>query len=370
MRPESPLWYLEPHTVGKHKVLRYYLDAWLPILSSRNDRILFIDAFAGPGEYAKGEPGSPVIALQAFDEHPRKSQMVGEIKYLFIEKDPRHSAHLEKVLANLPIRLPSNCGYEVITGTFDATLTDVLNSLDEQQSRLAPAFVMIDPFGVSETPMNVIARILANSKSEVYVTFMYEAIQRFKAHPHFQQPLDSLYGCSEWLDGLNISDTKEEKDFFFDLYRRQLKRNGAQYVVHFELYEGNRLVYAIFFGTNDLTGCDKMKRAIWKVAPFGDFKFRSIHLNQFTLGPEMTDFTPLKLALQERFAGHDWQKIEDIVNFVKSDATDFHSGQLKRKTLMPMENNGEIEVCFNGKRRPGDFPDGTEIRFLGQRMSL
>jgi hypothetical protein len=39
--------------------VRAYLDAWLPILSSVNSRILFIDGFAGPGEYAGSEEGSP-----------------------------------------------------------------------------------------------------------------------------------------------------------------------------------------------------------------------------------------------------------------------------------------------------------------------
>ena len=62
MPPRSTLWALENHTRGKHLVLKNYLDAWLPIMRKHNGRVLFIDAFAGPGEYAEGEPGSPVIA--------------------------------------------------------------------------------------------------------------------------------------------------------------------------------------------------------------------------------------------------------------------------------------------------------------------
>ena len=54
---KEKLWPLEPHTTGKHLVLRAYLNAWLPILSSGNSRVLFIDGFAGPGEYAGGEEG-------------------------------------------------------------------------------------------------------------------------------------------------------------------------------------------------------------------------------------------------------------------------------------------------------------------------
>ncbi len=132
-------------------------------------------------------------------------------------------------------------------------------------------------------------------------------------------------------------------------------------MVRFELYEGEQLVYAIFFGTKSLEGCDKMKQAIWKVAPFGDFKFRGSQLGQLTLGPNFVDFSLLENALQEQFREKGWQKIEDVIDFVKSDATDFHSSHLKVKTLKPMEKNGKIEV----ERPPGrrGFVPGSRILF-------
>jgi len=32
--PREPIWPLEPHTKAKHELLRHYLGAWFPILSS------------------------------------------------------------------------------------------------------------------------------------------------------------------------------------------------------------------------------------------------------------------------------------------------------------------------------------------------
>ena len=63
--PKDTIWPIEPHTCAKHQILRKYLDAWLPILGTYNKRIVYIDGFAGPGEYKGGEPGSPIIALEA-----------------------------------------------------------------------------------------------------------------------------------------------------------------------------------------------------------------------------------------------------------------------------------------------------------------
>ena len=63
MPPRTTVWPHDEQTRGKHLVLRSYLDGWFPVLGSWNKRLLFIDGFAGPGEYDQGEPGSPVIGL-------------------------------------------------------------------------------------------------------------------------------------------------------------------------------------------------------------------------------------------------------------------------------------------------------------------
>lgn len=364
MPPRTTTWDLEPHTRGKHLVLERYMQAWLPIMTRWNGRVLFIDAFAGPGEYSGGEPGSPVIALGALIDHRARDQIRSQVNYLFIEKDVSRSSHLEGVLANLKVQLPPRCNFSVINSTFDETLTGVLNDIEVQRARLAPAFVMIDPFGVSETPMNVISRILDNPKSEVYISFMYESINRFKGHPNFEKHLDQLFGCAEWRQGLDLDDGDEGKAFLYDLYAGQLKKSGAQYVVHFELYQGQRLIYAIFFGTKNLDGCDKMKQAIWSVDPLGEFRFRGKQIGQLTLGDAVVDFSPLQKDLQDRFKSRGWQKIETVTNFVKSDATPFHSGHLKVKTLKPLEADGKIEVKPGTRKRAGTYPNGTELRFL------
>ena len=364
MPPRTTTWALNEHTEGKHRVLKNYMQAWLPIMTSFNGRILFIDAFAGPGKYSGGEDGSPLIALRALTEHVALDRMKSEIVYLFIEKDSDRAQHLENTLEQFKSSIPVNCTYEVINSTFDDTLTEVLDSVEEQNTQLAPSFVMIDPFGVSGTPMSIISRILDNPRSEIYVSFMYREINRFKDHPNFESHLDKLFGCSEWSKGIDIFDNNERKDFLFDLYKRQLRNNGAEYVLHFELYEGNQLVYAIFFGTQSLEGCDKMKQAIWKVAPFGDYRFRGGKNLQLTLGEGIVDFSFLKEALNAEFGDSGWINIEEVVNFVKSDRVDFHSGQLKTKTLKPMENEKKVEVKIGTRKKKGTFPAGTILRFL------
>ncbi len=363
MPPRTTLWKLDPHTIGKHQVLRFYLDAWLPIMTKWNGRVLIIDAFAGPGMYEKGEEGSPVIAIRALVEH--RAQIVNEVRYIFIEKHTARYEHLMEVLKDWDDSLPAKCSYQASNSQFDETLSDTLDLLEQQRQRLAPAFVMIDPFGVSDTPMDIINRILSNPKSEVYISFMYEAINRHIGHESFEAHLDSLFGCSEWRPAKDMDDSPERKHFLFDLYAKQLKANGARNVLHFELYEEGRLVYAIFFGTKSLEGCDKMKQAIWKVAPTGDFRFRSSRIDQPILGEEMIDWSLLQSAIRDQFRGKGWQPIKAVEDFVKSDAVSFHSTQLRKHALVPMENEGLLEVQEGTRSRPSTFPAGRAVvRFL------
>src|SRR5262245_21700943 len=101
-------WHAEPHTLAKHAILQRYLEAWFPILTQQASNlsqqhasvpereILFIDGFAGPGEYVNGYDGSPLIALKAALEHPISFPI--PVRMLFIEERDDRFRYLQGVL--------------------------------------------------------------------------------------------------------------------------------------------------------------------------------------------------------------------------------------------------------------------------------
>ena len=272
-----------------------------------------------------GEHGSPIIALKSLAEHSANKRMRGQINFVFIEKELDRKNYLDRAIRPFVDRLPEYCSVRVFHSTFVARVTKILDWFDSRQEKLPPSFVMIDPFGVSDIPMSVIGRIMANPSTEVYISFMYHAINRFRSQPYFERHLDDLFGCPDWRGGLEIPEGTGRKNFFYALYEERLRRAGANFVLFFELYRNERLIYTIFFATQRLEGCDVMKKAMWKTAPFGDFKFMSGTANQLTLGIEPTDFTLLRRALHTEFGQKEWVAIEDVVKFVMSDKTGFHT---------------------------------------------
>jgi len=356
MAPKKTIWPIDPHTKGKHEVLRHYLAAWFPILGSFAGRVAFVDGFAGPGEYEGGEPGSPLIAFDAFRKHA--ANLKGEAVFLFIEEKPDRAQHLRRLVESQP--KPNNCKIEVATADFEEKMTAVLDEIPAG-SKLAPAFLMLDPFGVSGIPMSLIHRILKSGKAELYISFMYEFIDRFKSTPEFQKVLTDLYGTEDWRKGLALEgDTK--RDFFLDLYTDQLRKSGAKHVLRFDLYRRGHLIYSLFFTTKSWKGADVMKRAIWKVDPFGGFAFHGTQYGQKALGLN-PDYTALRQALLKQFKGKGWVTIEEVEEFVGSDQTDFHIGQLKRPVLVPLEKDGLLEADAKSRKRPRTYPPRTRLRF-------
>lgn len=360
---EPVLWELGEHSPGKHLVLGRYLNAWLPILGMTQGRIVFVDGFCGPGQYRGGESGSPIIALRALKNHAAKSRIAAEVIFYFIDSDARRVNHLRELVDKEWADRPENVQVHYEVGQFDHTMTSVLDSVEVAGKRLAPTLVMADPFGISDTPMEVFRRILRNEKCELYISFMWEHINRFKGTEEFEPHLDRMFGTPRWREGIEIADTTQRAEFLFGLYKQQLKDAGARHVVRFDLYDGNRLKYAIFFATKHPKACDRMKQAIWGVAPFGDFAFRGVRGGQLGLGLDTVNLDGLGRELQSKFSTGEFIAIEKLGEYCQSDETDFHSSHLKA-ALRELEKAGELEVDPATRKRSGTFPDGTKVRLV------
>jgi three-Cys-motif partner protein len=323
--------------------------------------VLYIDGFAGPGQYTSGEPGSPIIALDVAINH--SFPISAEVVFLFVEADDERAAHLEEVLAEKS--LPPNFKYRVFNSKFAEVIPEVLDYIEEQRRRLAPAFVFVDPFGYSHTPFEIIKRLLQNRRCEVLITFMYQFINRFVSDQTQWDHLDSLYGTSQWREVLTVEDAAERKAILHGVYQSQLEQGaGGKYVLPFEMEDpSGQTEYFLFFCTNSLTGFSKMKQAMWAVDPTGNFRYAyARNPNQMRLFDTDPDFLSLRTELSQAFAGQT-VKVEDVEEFVLLH-TQFLDTHYKRQVLIPMEKEGAIEVTASPRRNRYSYPPNTVIRFI------
>src|SRR6266540_6602882 len=128
---KDTLWPITRPTQAKHMILRTYLDAWLPILGagrSAHEHLVLIDGFAGPGRYSGGEPGSPLIMLSAYLEHP--TTLDATAHFFFIEDDHARCEHLRSEVARLT--LPTKVRVEIIEGSFVDEFPRLIDRLTAQ----------------------------------------------------------------------------------------------------------------------------------------------------------------------------------------------------------------------------------------------
>ena len=353
------IWHLDPHTAAKHAILRRYLQAWLPILGRHHGRIVYMDGFAGPGIYAEGQPGSPVIALNAAVQ--QQNSLPGEVIFLFIEENQKRLVSLQEQLA--PLTRPARFRVETYHGNCNKVLSDLLDGLNGDGGKLAPTFAFLDPFGFSHTPMTLVTRLMQHQRCEVMITFMFEEINRFLAHPDQPNNFDDLFGSNEWQSALLQPTPETRRSFLKQFYQQQLRSSaGIRYVLAFEMRNrANNLDYVLFFGTNSLEGLKKMKESMWKVNPVDGFTFSDAtdpdQVVAFTLEPDQAD---IGRRLRARFAGVT-VAVEEIELFILEE-TPYRESHYKA-VLRAMEGEGFSVVSAKQGRRRGTFPAETLICF-------
>ncbi len=359
--PKATLWPIDPHTKAKHEILRRYLEAWFPILNTHHQRIVYIDGFCGPGRYDGGEQGSPMIVLDAAVNHRR--QLQGELVFVFIDERQDRIQHLTGELGQRSI--PKHFKVHVECGKFDEQLEDTLNKLDTQKATLAPTFAFIDPFGFSGIPFKLIERLLKHRRCEALITFQADAMNRFLGHPEpdVVKHIVNTFGTDQVLQvpkshGDRITNLRT-------LYQSQL-RTLARFVRYFEMRDrNNRVQYYLFFASNNALGHLKMKEAMWKLDPEGEFRFSdATDPNQPVLF-EADTTTPLLKLLQGQFGGKGIVSAGVVRKYVEDDTP--YIQKHMTAALRVAEDSGTLKVepkkADGSKRRARTYPDLARMAF-------
>ncbi len=370
---DDTIWSLEPHTEMKHTILRKYLNAWIPILTSAGSDLIYIDGFAGPGEYKNKEPGSPFIALDSL-----KKQVVDikhKVHFIFIEKEKERCDHLQKILSQYQ-PTANAIVEEPICGLFDEAVSGVLDKIDSEIERLkketgkkyqrVPTFAFIDPFGYN-MPISIIKRIMSSPKSEVLITLVIPEMKRFCLNTGWEELLNNLYGTSDWKKITEIQDPDDKTNFLRDLYINQLRNYcNINHILYFKMInKNNQIAYFLIFGSNHWRGIEVMKNAMWTVDPTGNYTFSDLsHPGQSTL----MDFAGFDYSLIQnelRKLSGKTLTILDIKEYITVN-TPYPTNKLKTEVLKPMELRGEL-IPRSPRKNPNlkSYPnDDFKVEFL------
>lgn len=280
MTKPKTVWKAEPHTLAKHEILDQYLRAWIPILSAQvargksdANRIRFIDAFAGPGVYAKGEPGSPIRAIQV--ALSRSRELPTPIEFVFIELDKDRHQSLESELSKLHIDTsgsPAIDKVRVVCGDCNEELPKILAEMPAQQ--FCPSLFFLDQFGYADVSMDLVKTLMSRQSHEVFSYLNWNNLTRFITDEGKVASLSLAFGSDVWKQCRDLSSDKRHVRFL-ELYQAALHQNAkVKYVRSFAMHgKDNKLLNWLFFCTNHLRGLEVMKGAMAKVDGTGMYAF-------------------------------------------------------------------------------------------------
>lgn len=379
-----------PHTAAKHRILRRYLQAWLPIMSQQVSRgksgepaLLLIDGFAGPGRYEHGEQGSPLIMLDTYMEHSHRDQITRSVDFIFIEKKEEFSSHLAGEVEAKSLN-DGNIFTEVRQGLFADELPRVLSDAEGRHGRAPATFAFIDPFGLKDNSLELTSGIAVQRGGEVLAYLPTGFMARFKSADEFAPALDHLYGGRDaWAYAKAITNHEDRRVWLRDRFGEVLCEQSGGRFLSFDIQpQGSPNIYSLVFSSQSRRGIQRMKEAMWKVDPVSGQFFRGgLRPTQpdnlldlpgaqddvlaSHVGSSEPDYGALELQLRQRF-GNEAFGVEEVSDFVLFETVFRDDKHLKRPVLGELERTRSLEVVSSPRERstPGAYPDGTVVRFV------
>ena len=254
----------------KHVILGKYFPPWATILGSINSQLVYVDCFAGPGQYemdGKSVEGSPVIAVR----EAAKLVQRGAVKnlLLYLVDDRRGQIERLNIRLNDQQPYPRNLEVSVMCADSHSFVPGLLPHLGSR----VPAFFFIDPYG-HPLPLPVVRKILGRPRTEVLINLMWFQINRDLNNPNVESRLDDLFGGKEWRNQpfMKMHGIEREKAFI-SYFSSQLK---CKYVLPFkvrydveDMQNIRRTKYYLLHASNHPMAALLMKEVMW---PLGDEK--------------------------------------------------------------------------------------------------
>lgn len=361
--PHETIWDAPAHTLAKHKILERYLNGWMPIITSKFKSLIYFDGFSGPGIYKNGEPGSPIVALNVAQKIPDKHQ-----RSLFLFGDEREDriSILQKQIDSLS--LPKGVSVVARAIKFEDAAVKLIKYKEKHRETL-PTFALIDPFGFSGIPYDLIKLLMEQRSSECLITFMVDSLNRWLEHPEdgIQEHVTAAFGTEKAAEIVRSSGANRIQ-VLRDLYLKQLKK-FAKYCRYFEMRDQkNRVLYYLFFISNNLLGFVKMKEAMWGVDTSGGFRFSdSTDPSQEVLFDSEDIWLPISiLQITNQFESRMNIPVKQVRVYIEKE-TIFLKKHMK-KALREMEETERIKPHLlkqdGSPRKIRTFPDGAIIDFI------
>lgn len=247
----------------KSLLVSKYFWAWAKVMIGtqkkyrpNDDRIAYIDLFAGPGRYQDGQLSTPLLVLQqAIDDKEMGQRLVT----VFNDKDEKNIATLQDAIDSLP-------GIEKLKHQPIIWNFEVGENIAEifEKMNLVPTLFFVDPWGYKGLSLRLIDAVVKGFGCDCIFFFNYNRINMGLGNTAVADHINALFGderANNLREQLVTMRPQEREHAIVNEICAALKEMGREFVLPFcfKSSAGKRTSHHLIFVSKHVRGYEIMK---------------------------------------------------------------------------------------------------------------
>lgn len=247
----------------KSKIVAKYFDAWAQVIICTQKRhrrydqkLAYIDLFAGPGRYKDGAKSTPVEILTKAIQH---SELRERLVTIFNDKDERNTKDLEKAVMSIPNISSLKYSPQIMNDEVGEDIVKMFESMS-----MIPTLFFVDPWGYKGLSLRLVNSVLKDWGSDSIFFFNYNRINMGISNDAVKNHMEALFGKNRYKylrEKLQNMPPHKREQIIVEELCQALKDNGIDFVLPFKFRndKGGRTSHHLIFASKHFKGYEIMK---------------------------------------------------------------------------------------------------------------
>jgi three-Cys-motif partner protein len=354
----------------KARIVEKYFWAWAKVIIAQiksqkskgrrvDEKIAYIDLFAGTGMYKDGSKSTPIKVLEKAISDPDIRNM---LVTLFNDAKVDHIHSLQKAI-------------DAITGIDDLKYKPEVTNFKIGEKNLeifdVPTLFFLDPYSYKGLSLNLIYAVVKNWGCDCLFFFNYNRINMDLTNPIVEDDINDLFGkirADIVRKKLKLIKSEDREFTISEAICEALKEIGIKYVqpFRFKHEKKNRTSHHLIFVSKDKRGYQIIKDIMAKESSYQNqgvpsFEYNPADYRQLSLFESSTPLDDLEQMLLDEFASQT-MSMEEI--YIQHNVGRNYIKQNYQTALKNLESQGKIttEPPVN-ERRKNTFGDSVKVTF-------
>jgi three-Cys-motif partner protein len=354
-------------SVVKAEIVEKYFNTWAKIIAgaqnrhrpNADNRIGYVDLFAGPGRYKDGAMSTPLRVLEKVIADPVLAERFVSV---FNDKNPEHASTLQDAIDNLP-------GIEKLKNKPQIWNQEVGDEIAKSVASIntIPVLAFIDPWGYKGLTLKLVDAFLKDWGCDCIFFFNYSRINAGLSNPKVHQHMCALFGeqrAGELQSVLEPMSPAQREATIVDALAMSLKAFGHRYVLPFCFKKGGaRTTHHLILVTKHFKGYEVMKDIMAKSSSSHEqgvpsFAYATAASQQGLLFALNRPLDDLRVMLLQDLAG---QRLTTRQIYERHSVDRPYILKNYKDVLSELENTGAIKT--QNRRSKRGFADDIIVEF-------